>query len=146
MSVFYDSQSEFIWISPDDRMPDVCCNCGMFTYNRVPVKHHVVVEKSKSDQIGCVSVLLTLLVHVVLGPIGSLISSLMHHDDPESDTQLVKEKVKVKIAQCQLCKSIQPPEVIDVQQAPQRLMFLVHPQFKTRFEDEKRALEQESSR
>ena len=139
MPISYDSQSEFIWIAPQDRMPDVCVHCGMFTDRRVAVKHPVFVEKSKDESFGCVAVILVLVLHIALGPIGSLISAFSEGDDPESETRLVREKVKIKLPQCQLCRGSQPPEVVDVEHSPQRLMFLVHPQFKVRFQEQNRS-------
>ena len=136
----FDSRSDFLWVSPYDPMPDVCCSCGLFTDNRVKVKHKAIVEKPSGDDDGCGAVLLLLLVNVALGPLGWLISAYMSEDKSADGNKLVKQKLKVKMAQCLLCHGTEPLEPVDVDQSRSCLMFLVHPKFKSRFEEVKKSV------
>ena len=137
MSFKFDSQSDFAWISQHDPQPDVCCTCGMFTTNRITVKHVDFVERPVGESAGCASVFLTLGVHLFLGPLGWLISAMMRDKEDENATKTVKEKTKLRLSQCVLCFGTKPPEAVDSQQFPTSLMFLVHPRFKREFDSMK---------
>ena len=78
-------------------------------------------------------VMLMLVVHVALGPIGWLISAMMHSDEDEEATKTVKRKSKIKIPQCQLCHGMQPPQVVESRISS--FAFQVHPKFKQGFAD-----------
>lgn len=127
----YDSRSEVIWLSKRDRLPDTCCTCGMFTVDRVTVKHVEMVTQSGKKDPGCLMLVFTLLLHL-LGPLGWLFSILMESKDKEG-TYDVKKKSKIKISQCMMCKAVQPPEVLETK--PGSISFLVHPAFRTRLEE-----------
>jgi len=132
MGYQYDSRSEVIWLRKPDRLPDTCCTCGMFTVDRVTVKHvELVTQQGKPDP-GCLMILFTLALHL-LGPLGWIFSILISGRENQDGTSTVKKKSKVKISQCMMCKGVQPPEVI--QTSGDSLSFLVHPAFKTRFEE-----------
>jgi hypothetical protein len=82
-------------------------------------------------------VLLELFLHFALGPIGWLVSIMMHSKENEDGTKMVKEKLKIKLAQCPLCQGEFSPAVLDSKLLPTRLMFQVHPRFKDRLLEEK---------
>lgn len=121
-----------VWVAKSDPMPDCCCDCGMFTYDRVTVKHVDEFTTAKSDA-GCASIILTVIVHVFLGPLGWLIAVMMESDENSSKTKTVKKKTKLKLPQCNICRGVQPPEVIQSQS--DRFAFRVHPKFVVRFEE-----------
>ena len=104
----------------------------MFTYDRVTVKHIDEFTTAKSDA-GCASILLTLIVHVFLGPVGWLIAIMMEGDEDSPKTKTVKKKTKLKLPQCNICKGVNPPEVIESQ--IDRFAFHVHPKFVQRFQE-----------
>ena len=131
---------ELVWISPEDPIPDVCHVCGMFTDRRVAVRHVDFVQQPGSSEEGFGPVLLALFLHFALGPIGWLISIMMHGSENEEGMKTVKAKSKVKISQCPLCQGAVTPEVLDSSVAPTRLLFLVHPRFKSRLAEEKQKL------
>ncbi len=128
----YDSRSEVIWLSRHDRLPDTCCTCGMFTVDRVTVKHVELVTQQGKKNPGCLMVVFTLLLHM-LGPLGWLFSILMEGNDDPNATSTVKKKSKIKITQCLMCKAVDAPEVIETK--GNSISFLVHPAFQTRFEE-----------
>ena len=128
----YDSRSEVIWLRKGDQMPDTCCTCGMFTVERVTVKHvELVTQEGKPDP-GCLMILLTLFLHL-LGPLGWLVSVLISGSEDSEGTSTVKKKSKVKISQCMMCQGVQAPEVVESNGAS--LAFLVHPNFKRGLEE-----------
>ncbi|MFK7766355.1 MAG: hypothetical protein AB8B55_03980 [Mariniblastus sp.] len=139
MALQRDSHSSTVWIGKYDQLPDTCCDCGLFTHNRVTVKHVDLVTQETSAGDGCGPVILTLIIHVALGPVGWLISALMSGGEGESKTKTVKQKSKIKISQCELCNGTNPPEVIESQVSS--FAFNVHPKFKLRFEEMQAAAE-----
>lgn len=129
MGYQYDSRSEVIWLRKADKLPDVCCTCGMFTVERVTVKHAELVTQQNP---GCLMILLTLFLHF-LGPLGWIFSILISGGENKDGTSTVKKKSKIKISQCMMCKGVQAPEVIET--SGKSLSFLVHPTFKKRLEE-----------
>ena len=128
-----DSQSATIWIHKYDQLPDTCCDCGLFTHNRVKVKHVDLITKETESGEGCGAIILTLIIHVALGPIGWLIAALMSGGEGSKSTKTVKQKSKIKISQCALCNGMSPPEVVESRVSS--FSFNVHPTFKLRFEE-----------
>ena len=125
MSNSMDSKAEVVWVTPDQRMPNVCCTCGMFTDQRVKVKHVHFQSVRKSGNGDAV------LIHVVslfLGPIGWLLAAIASNDGKDK-LKTVKHKSKIRISQCRLCASMSPPEVLDSQRTPLQLAFWTHPEF-----------------
>jgi hypothetical protein len=135
----YDSQADIVWIKKYDPLPTTCCDCGMFTDNQVTVKHVDLVTRPGTENDGCGPILLTLFVHVALGPVGWILSALMGSDDPEK-TKIVKQKSRIKIAQCRLCHGVRPPEVVESRGGS--FAFFVHPRFKQELESMQRESEQ----
>ena len=131
MGFEYDSRSEVIWLTKQDRLPDVCCSCGMFTDHRVAVKHVEKVTQSAKANPGCLMVLVTLFMHVALGPLGWLLSVLLEGDSEKETTKTVKKKSKVKISQCQMCHATEPVEIVETRGGS--FSFLVHPGFRVRW-------------
>ena len=117
-------------MSPEDRMPDVCCVCGMFTDQRVNVRHVEFHQVANAGDSG--GVVLIKILSIFLGPIGWLVTAMISNDDPEQ-TRTIKRKSKFKISQCQLCAATGRPEVLDSTQSPRRFAFDAHPSFKKRF-------------
>jgi hypothetical protein len=138
MRSFQDIPSEVVWIRKFDPLPNTCCDCGLYTDNRVTVKHVDIISQQGNASDGCGPVLLAMVIHVALGPVGWLLSALMHSDEPGA-TKLVKQKSKIKIPQCTLCYGMRPPEVHDSK--IHSLSFQVHPRFKQRFEELKQEAE-----
>jgi hypothetical protein len=134
MSFQHDSQSEYAWVTKFDPLPDVCCSCGMFTDNRVTVKHVDFVERPAGESESGLSILLNLGGLFLLGPLGWMIAAFLRGEKDENGTKTVKEKTKIKISQCVLCFGSGPPEAVDSQQQPASLMFLVHPRFMREFD------------
>ena len=130
--------SEVVWIRKYDPLPNTCCDCGLYTDNRVTVKHVEIISQPGKSGDGCGPVLLAMVIHVALGPVGWLLSALMHGDEPGT-TKLVKQKSKIKIPQCQLCNGMQPPQVVESR--VHSFSFEVHPRFKQRFEELKQEAE-----
>ena len=137
MALQRDSKSDTVWIGKYDQLPDTCCDCGLFTHNRVTVKHVDLVTQETDSGDGCLPVFLALVIHVALGPIGWLISALMSGGENGTKTKTVKQKSKIKISQCSLCNGMSPPEVVQSQVSS--FSFMVHPKFKLRFEELKAA-------
>ncbi len=135
MGFEYDSRSKVIWLTKRDRLPDTCCSCGLFTDNRVAIKHVEHVTKVVKGNSGCLVALLTLVMHVALGPVGWLFSALAEGDGEKLSTRTIKIKSQVKISQCPLCHATAPAELIDVRGSS--FSFLVHPKFATRLEERK---------
>ncbi|MEM9939981.1 MAG: hypothetical protein AAF939_00235 [Planctomycetota bacterium] len=125
-----DSRSEVIPIRKTDPMPDTCCRCGMFTYDRVTVKYVDEIVTTKSND-GCVPILLAVVLHVFLGPIGWLIHLFLDGTDGKQKT--IKKKSKLKIGQCVMCQDDGPPTVEASRDGV--FWFRVHPKFKVRFEE-----------
>lgn len=139
MSFHVDAVAEPVWLDAHDPLPNVCCSCGMYTDHRVKVKSIRLVEQAGAAQAGCGMLLITLLIHLALGPLGWLISILMHSgEDTRNNTKSVKVKTRLKISQCLLCAGTGPPEVIDTRFQPTQMLFAVHPQFSRRLDEEKR--------
>ncbi len=109
----------------------------MFTDQRVIVRHVELVQTPGKEGDGCGALLLAVFLHFALGPIGWIVSIMMHGSEDEAGNKTVKQKSKLKLAQCQLCRSVESPEVLDSQWMPRKLMFLVHPRFKSRLDEEK---------
>jgi hypothetical protein len=141
MPSHHEFPAELVWIEKYDPLPNTCCDCGLFTDHRVTVKHVDLISQSGSSSDGCGPVMLALVIHVALGPVGWLLSALMHGDETEK-TKTVKQKSKIKIPQCHLCHGMKPPEVVESQISS--FSFHVHPRFKQRFEELKREAETES--
>ncbi len=110
MNFSMDSTAELVWISPDQRLPNVCCTCGMFTDHRVKVKHIHFHSVLKS---GDVEFTLVDLISLFLGPIGWLLAAIAESNNGKGELQTVKHKSKVRISQCRLCAGMAPPEVLD---------------------------------
>ena len=126
----YDSRSEVIWLRKQDRLPDTCCTCGMFTVERVTVKHVELVTQQGKPEPGCLMILFTLFLHL-LGPLGWIFSVLISGREDSEGTYEVKKKSKLKISQCMMCSGVQAPEVVESK--GDSLSFLVHPSFLNRF-------------
>ena len=131
----YDSRSEVIWLRKGDKLPDTCCTCGMFTVERVKVKHVELVTQQGKPEAGCLMIVFTLVLHL-LGPLGWLFSILISGSENSEGPHTVKKKSKIKISQCMMCKGVQAPEVIETQ--GDSMSFLVHPNFKNRLEEANR--------
>ena len=140
MTNFQDRDAEVFWVSKSDQFPDTCCSCGMFTYDRVTVKH--VDLMTKTGGAGGASIFLSVILHIFLGPIGWLFTMLVEGD--ESQTKIVKKKSKLRMPHCQVCQINGAPEVVD--SAGNRFAFIVHPKFKTRYLELQRALAEEAER
>ena len=80
-------------------------------------------------------VVFMLLINVLLGPLGWLLSFLVHRSDDEETTHTVKEKTSLKISQCRLCAGMGTPEIMQASSSPKRLLVYVHPQFKKRLDE-----------
>ena len=130
MSHSMDSKAELIWISPDQRMPNVCCTCGMFTDQRVKVKHVHFQSVPKS---GNGDVTLIHIISLFLGPIGWLLAAIVSGNDSQDKFKTVKHKSKIKISQCTLCAGMNRPEVLDSTRTPLRFVFCTHPDFAKKF-------------
>lgn len=128
----HDSRSEVIWLNKHDRLPDTCCTCGMFTVDRVTVKHVEMVRQTGKKEPGCLMIVFTLLLQL-LGPLGWLFSVLLEGGKDIEVTSNVKKKSKIKISQCMMCKAVQAPEVVET--GAGSISFLVHPAFRTRLEE-----------
>jgi len=134
----YDSRSEVIWLRKNDQLPDTCCTCGMFTVERVTVKHvELVTQQGKPDP-GCLMIIFTLFLQL-LGPLGWIFSILISGGEDSEGVSTVKKKSKIKISQCLMCKGVQAPEVVELR--GDSLSFLVHPSFKKRLEEANREAE-----
>ena len=136
MSFHSEILAERIWLTAQDRLPNVCCDCGMYTDHRVRVSHVQLIQQPGAAPAGCGVILITLLIHVALGPLGWLISLLVHSGDEAKLAKTVKVKTKLKISQCLLCAGMGRPIVIDVRSQQQQMLFAVHPQFKRRLDEE----------
>lgn len=134
MSFQSNSTTELVWLSASDSLPNVCCNCGMYTDHRVWIHRVVEIKESTTGQDGCGTILMLLFVHLALGPIGWLISILSDSKEKAGGTKLVKKKIKLKTSLCVLCAGTVPPQAIDVQVDPPHLLVAVHPQFFRRLE------------
>ena len=130
MSFLLDSRAELVWISPDQRMPNVCCTCGMFTDQRVKVKHVHFMSVEKS---GDVEFTLIDVISLFLGPIGWLLAAVAHSNNGKGEVKTVKHRSKIRISQCRLCHGMTPPEVLDASRTPLRLAFHTHPEFAKKF-------------
>ena len=128
----YDSRSEVIWLRKGDQLPDTCCTCGMFTVERVKLKHVELVTQHGKPEPGCLMILFTLFLHL-LGPLGWLFSILISGSEDSEGTTTVKKKIKIKISQCMMCKGVQAPEVIESRDGS--LAVLVHPNFELRLKE-----------
>lgn len=128
-----DSKSELLWIRRTDSMPSRCCSCGMFADYHVAVKQTELVQKANSPD-SCLSVILFLIFHVALGPVGWLLTVLLGLENL-GEEKTVKKKYKIKITQCRLCNAVMAPEVVEFRanEVPQ-FAFEVHPEFRRRFE------------
>lgn len=123
---------ELIWIRKYDQLPNTCCDCGLYTDNRVTVKHVDVVSQTVKSGEGCGATILSLVIGLALGPVGWLVAAMMEGDDTEKQKP-VKLKSKIKISQCPLCHGMNPPSVVESE--IHAFSFLVHPRFKQRFEE-----------
>jgi len=139
MAFQYDSRSEVVWLNKHAKLPDTCCSCGMFTHNRVTVKH-LRITTGKGKPGGGLLFFVTLILHI-FGPIGWIVSMLLEGNQDENKTRTVKEKSKIKISQCTMCHATEPPTITESNGSS--FAFLVHPLFKTRL-DEARRLEDEN--
>lgn len=123
-----------IWLSKDAVLPDTCISCGMFTDQRVKVKHSHVTTKMVEDKgdggsgLGCILFL--------LGPIGVLISlflALASFLQRKSGGKMVAKKKTVKfkmqVPQCVMCRSEKKatPQNSDVETG--EIAFLAHKKF-----------------
>lgn len=138
MSLIAENESELIWVKKKDKLPDTCCMCGLFTYDRVTVKfvEHLTTQTNNA---GCVMVVFTLFLHL-LGPIGWILAFLVEGDKEEGKPKIVKQKSKLKMSQCNLCHANGPPEVVE--HVGERFSFFVHPRFRDRFYEAQLAAEE----
>ena len=131
MGFQHDSHAEVIWITKQQRLPDVCCSCGLFTDNRVSIKH---VEKFTEIGKHSPSVwmsLFNLALHI-FGPIGWALSLILQGDPDKETEKTIKKKSKVKITQCGLCHATEPATMIETR--GDSYSFLVHPKFRERLD------------
>ena len=129
MSTGFHSEQTSLWLTKREQLPDVCCTCGMFSDNRVKVKHTGFVTKQVSGGPS----LLMILFHIFSGPLGWLLALVSSRETEETKT--VKQKTKIQITQCQLCNGLGPPEVVNFLPNWERFEFLVHPEFARRFQE-----------
>lgn len=128
MGFQYDSRSEVVWITKQHKLPDACCSCGLYSDNRVAVKHVEKTTEVGKYQPGCAMLSLTLFSHVFLGPLGWLLAALLEGDPEKEQSKTVKKKSKIKITQCSLCHATEPAQVVETR--GQSFSFLVHPVFR----------------
>lgn len=133
MDIRNETTVDVVWIVRSDTLPDTCCDCGCFTDHRVTVKHVDMVSSGEHPGAGITTVLLTLVFHVALGPVGWLVSALLEGGEDENGAKTVKKKSKIKISQCRLCHGMQAPIVVDSHASS--LAFKVHPKFKQGIEE-----------
>lgn len=127
MSSSMDSKSDLVWLSPDQLMPNVCCTCGMFTDQRVKVKH--VHTQSVPKSVFDVDITLIDVVFHFLGPLGWLIGAMAKGKNNKGEFKTVKHKSIIRISQCRLCAEMTPPEVMEARRTPLLLAFRTHPEF-----------------
>lgn len=128
MGMYYDLSSDIVWIDKHETLPNICCDCGSFTDNRVVIKHVDLVAGSGMTGAGLTGIVLMIFVHVALGPVGWLFSALMENGEDEEGNKIVKQKSRLKIPQCQFCHGVRSPEVIESRVSS--FAFRVHPKFK----------------
>lgn len=122
-----DSRVELVWISPDQRMPNVCCTCGMYSDQRVKVRH--VHTQSVNRSVFDVEITFLDVLFLFLGPIGWLLAAIANENKGKGEVKKVKHKSKIRISQCRLCAGMKPPEVLEARRTPLRLAFRTHPEF-----------------
>lgn len=125
-----DPNSVPIWIDSKLELPNVCCTCGMFTADRVKVKHLATVETS--GKAATIWGALHVLLHLFGGPIGWLFA-LGSFGGSDDEGNKIK-KFKIKIPQCVLCRSETKIEVVDSNPAESLYQFYVHPIFAQRYQ------------
>ena len=130
MGFQFDSRSEVVWISKNQVLPNACCTCSLYTDNQVAVKHVESVTQTGKNNPGCALFMLTLFMHVFLGPLGWLLSVLLEGNPNKEKTKVVKKKSKIRVMQCTLCHATEPAEVIETR--GQQFSFMVHPVFRER--------------
>lgn len=130
-----ESEAQLVWMTKLHVMPDRCCTCGMYTDHRVKVKQLDYVHKTNAPD-SCLSVVLFLILHVALGPIGWLLALVFGMGEP-GEKKIVKKKFKIKLAQCRLCNGVMAPELVELRTTGvPEFAFFVHPEFRRRFESE----------
>ena len=125
-----DPNSLAVWVDSSQPLPDVCCTCGMFTVDRIKIKHVAPVQRSakRATAWGIFQVLLVLFG----GPIGWLLA-LFSSGGADEDGKTVK-KIKIKIPQCVLCRSETRVEIIESRPDHSLYQFYVHPIFAQRYQ------------
>ena len=128
-----DPQNQPIWVDASHPLPDVCCTCGMFTADRIKIKHLALVKKSgKASAVwGNFRVLLLLFG----GPIGWLFALGSFGGEADDDGNSVK-KIKIKIPQCILCRSETRVELTDSKPEHSLYQFYAHPIFIERYQSQ----------
>ncbi len=119
---------EIVWVSPKLQLPDTCCTCGMFTDQRVNIRHFEMVPGSEASG---GAILLTIALSF-LGPIGWILAAMNQPGEGDAPS-LKKKKIKIRISQCRLCSGHQLPTVFMSRHEEQLYAFRVHPQFAIRF-------------
>ena len=144
MANSHNPESEYVWISPTDPMPNVCSDCGMYTDHRVRVKHVAIVQEVGLENEGCAMILVTIIIHIAFGPVGWLISAFMRSPEDKNGGKTVKKKTKIKLSRCRLCHGMNQPKVIDSLHSPMRLMFKVHPRFRSSLEESRATIREKN--
>ena len=136
-STHRDSDWPIVWIDASTPLPDTCMTCGMFSDSRtkVPlVQQQAVVTDPESSAAHHVAMGLGCLFHIFLGPLGWLLSALMHSRQDKGPVNKIKNiKWTLRLPQCRLCTSAEPVRPVS---EPRQggAMFQVHPVFARRLE------------
>ncbi len=124
-----------VWISKSDNLPQRCCTCGMYT-DKLTKATHTSVESRAVSSNGTSKLVLGCLLHLLLGPIGWLISLMFQDDESATTTKTTKHKHQIKMPQCLLCRGQYRIAPLTVDSSGRRFAFQVHPEFIRHFENE----------
>ena len=137
-----NSETVLCWIRRNEKLPDVCCTCGMYTDNRVKIGLQHTVEKAGPT---AGTALTHLFLHLFLGPVGWLIAAITSGSGGEGEKRLVKKKENVRISQCRLCNGSLSPEVEESRFGAKEFRVRVHAEFARRLLEERNTKAPESS-
>lgn len=116
------------WINRNEKLPDLCCICGVFTDKREKIKHQIYLEEQQTSD--SLSVQCLRLFFFFLGPLGWLLALFIRKDREKRYTKV--KKIRIPISLCTICKSEQQPQILETSDDSQKFLLLVHPEFQKR--------------
>jgi hypothetical protein len=124
-----DPDRATVEIAAGDRLPDVCCICGVYTDRRLAVRrsgHPPMRADKQQDSGGARGCLLNLFGGLLFGPVWTLLVELPRQRRSRKTT------VKARVPVCPFCEADGRVEPLWIDFEQRRMYFAVHRRFAER--------------